>query len=142
LENAVAVHKAAVRLYGQLRHKALEERPRLLLDEMIRHEERLAELLGDFIARADAESLDTRIQYTLEKRPETFLEEAEAEVTPDLGSLTRLSQTIHSYLVNLFEEAVRETEPDRGAQLMRDILEVEQAERENFSRISLSALDI
>lgn len=143
IENAVAVHSLAADLYQQLRHRTTDERVAMLLDDMAAHDLRMKAVLAEMLTRIEQRALDTHMKYTLEEDPQEFL----ASVAPQGTSLTvqdigALGQAVHDYLTQLIEHAWNRCAAETCQKWLKDILQLEEAERRNFSRAVLSTQEV
>jgi hypothetical protein len=143
LENAIEVHTRAAELYGDLARRQVDGRGQLLLESMIDHDRHMARMLRAFTERAGAGALGTYLQYTLEEPPEAFLGNlAPGRDQLTVDDLSALGQAVHHYLVDLVEEARRETASAEARELLGDILQLETAERQNFTRATIAILEM
>ena len=93
--------------------------------------------------KRDRAVLDTYLQYTLEIDSDACIDSLVPSVrTLELSDINRLGQQVHDYIVNLLEGAQRETASADVNELLDEILEVERAERKNFSKMGDSAYDL
>lgn len=143
LSNAITVHGRAADIYQQLRQRTTDERVALLLDDMAAHDLRMKDVITEMMTRIEQRALDTHMKYTLEEDPEEFL----ASAIPDSANLTveevgALGQSVHDYLTQLIEHAWSRCAAETCQKWLKDVLQLEEAERRNFSRAVLSAQEL
>jgi len=143
ISNAIAVHVLAAQLYKKLATRTEDPRARMLLEDMARHDSRMKTVLRQFADRVAPRVLATYLQYTLEEAPKTFIK----SVTPptsnlELEEVSRLGQSVHIYLTELFDNALRECGSEGGRELLGNLLQLEQAEYRTFSRSVVSTREL
>lgn len=143
LANAATTHAHAAAQYQQLQRRTENERISLLLEDAYRREERLARLTLEFMDRTDSGLLSTRLQYTLEKDPLEFVNSLVPAGGPlRIDAVNEMGQQLYSYIEELLEGALRETTGANVQELLQELLQLEQAERRNFSLEMSSACDV
>lgn len=143
ISNAITVHAQAAELYLQLRRRTQDSRVELLLENMAAHDLRMKEVLAEMINRIETRALDTYMKYTLEEDPREFLAsvavEGDSLTVEDIGAL---GQAVHDYLTQLIEHASSHCAAETCQKWLQDILQLEEAERRNFSRAVLSTQEL
>ncbi|QIB67212.1 hypothetical protein [Kineobactrum salinum] len=143
LAAAATTHAHAAAQYQQLQRRTENERILLLLEDACRREERLARLTLEFMERADSSLLSTRLQYTLEKEPIEYVNSLVPAGGPlRIDAVNEMGQQLYSYIEELLEGALRETAAASVQELLQELLQLEQAERRNFSLEMTSAGDV
>lgn len=144
VDNAIHTHLYAAQQFSRLCDKSKSQRVRMLLQNIIRHEQEMELLLRDFVKEADKSVLRTWLQYTQEIHPEELLR---AALPPEgdaltIESLSQASQDLHQYFVELFETAEREAGSQEAQQFLASILQIERARRRQFTRVINSLMDM
>jgi hypothetical protein len=143
LAAAATTHAHAAVQYQQLQRRTENERISLLLEDAYRREERLARLTLQFMDRTDSGLLSTRLQYTLEQDPLELVNSVVPAGGPlRIDAVNAMGQQLYSYIEELLEGALRETAAASVQDLLEELLQLEQAERRNFSLEMATAYDV
>ena len=143
MDHLVVIHEEFKQLYQELRNKCKDPRVALLLDDMMKNEQRLKTLIRQFKDQAEPCVLHTYLQYTLEES----LNDLTAELRENLHGvqledINGLGQSVYGYQIDVIEEALRETASEHVHQLLENILQLLEAEQHNFSKRVLSGYEI
>lgn len=143
LTAAVTIHADAAMQYRQLQQQTDDERVSMLLEDAGRQEERLAKLTREFMDQAEPGLLATRLQYTLEQEPREFVQSLVPAQRPmDIETVGAIGQQLFGYIEELLAGVLRESSAESVQELVQELLQLESAERRNFSREMTSAGDI
>jgi len=143
VDNAIECHHLSAPLYESLQEKTTDPRHKKLLQQMSHNETHMADLLKRMKSQVEDGVLDTRLQFTREQEPAAFIE----SITPvddelDIEQIGRLGEQLHGYLVDLLEGAQQETLSEPAGEMVRDILQLEKAEGQSFSRKANAAYEM
>ncbi len=143
VDNAIELHRLAAKLYRSISADSSSPRARLLLDYLAQHELQMEKSLINYKKGAGNSVLHRYIQYTLEEPPEQFIDHlvvGRREFSVD--DIGLIGQALDSYLVDLFEEALREADSGAAAELLKDLVELETLERRKLTQSTNSLLDM
>lgn len=143
LKNAVSVHRESVALYRSFSKKCVDSRALMLLGLMIDQGERLVSAIEKYRKFADESEANTRIQYSLELDPQSYVDSLTLkETSMDIEALSLVALNIFKYEIDLLDGAKRESSSERVHELLDNILQLEIAERNNFSKMVGSSTDM
>lgn len=143
MQHLTDVHRLSSLFFNKLRQKSADERTGMLLDDLIENEHRLEHLMADFHREAPPSVLSTYLQYSVEM-PFSELLKTVVENTSrvDMENLNNVGQQLYEYQIGVIEEALREIDSEHVNDFLKDILQILDAEKHNFSKHVLSGYEI
>lgn len=143
VDNAIAVHKEAEKLYRALRQQSQNTRAQLLLDYMIKHEQQMETSVHNLRRSGSSGILGTYIQYTLEESPNAYVSSlAETFPNPTADQVCDIGLRLDGYLVELFEGARKEIDAPKAIEFLQDLMDLEALERRKLSQTLNSLHDL
>lgn len=133
-ENTQNFHHFAAEFYQQLGEQTSNERTKMLLSYMYKHEQDSASALKQFAQHTDKSVLNTWIQITLENSPKDFFKGLSAHNNMSLEEVGVLGQKVDAYLVDVFDDlqVVAATEDHR--EIFRNLMEMEKTKKRRLSQ--------
>lgn len=142
LENARIFHQFAENLYLKLQQESKDERAKMLLGFMAKHEKEMETKVSLFGTKSPKNILDTWMQFTVEELPETFFEEVSKDITYTVDGISDMGQRADSYLEAVFQEAVDTAPSVAVKELFENLVEQEEVEKHQLSRATNSLWDV
>jgi rubrerythrin len=136
-------HRKARNLYRELANHEDQERLKLLLDYLSRHENHLAKSLADYEQEASEKILDTWFQYV----PDLALLEPinNIDIVPNLSvdEIIELAMRLDNCLIELYKEMIDNSAAiSEVKEVFQNLLEMEKQEQHQLARSRLGILDM
>lgn len=133
-ENTQNFYHYAAEFYQQLGEQASNERTKMLLSYMYKHEQDAARGLKQFTQHTDKSVLNTWVQITLENSPKDFFKGLSFNDNMSLEEVGMLGQKVDTYLVDVFKdlEDIAATEDLR--EIFQNLMEMEKTKKRRLSQ--------
>lgn len=133
LEHLKGYYRRLSNLYEEVSETTDDERIRLLLQYMGRHERNLSRAVARH-ERAGAEGvLNTWVQYEFDKGIDEALQEAEMHPNPSVEEIIRFSRKIDQAFVDFYRQMAQYTDSPRIQELFESLLDLEQGKEEHYA---------
>lgn len=136
LQNARHFHQLAASFYQQLELIQQDERGRMLLQHLARHECNRQEQLDEFLRHVGETELATWIQYTLEEVPERFLSQLPVSENMTVAEIQSLGQRVESYTEDLYGGLAATTSCRRLHDVFTNLRDQQLQEKQSLTRAS------
>ena len=142
LEHARDFHAKLARFYHSLADEAQQERLKLLLDYISRHEQHLGESLDQFEDDATTKLLDTWIDFSQDSEILRF--PADISIEPDMtvDQVIEIAMKMDECLVQLYRQLVAHTDVPEVREVFENLLALEEGEKHRIARQALGVKDI
>lgn len=140
LDHGRKVHAELRKFYDSLNEQHQQERVKMVLDYLSRHEQNREEALERFEQDARKGILDTWMQYAPSSNVEEILKNC--VISPDMSvdEVVKLGMDFDNALVELYRDAAREAEEEHIKELFQDLVKMETSERQRLARDTMSML--
>lgn len=140
LDHGRKVHAELRKFYDCLNEQHQQERVKMVLDYLSRHEQNREEALERFEHDARKGILDTWMQYAPSSKVEEMLKNC--VIAPDMSvdEVVKLGMDFDNALVELYRDAAREAEEEHVKELFQDLVNMENEERQRLARDAMSML--
>ena len=134
LDQAKGFHHALSDVYSSLADEVKQERVRMLLDYMSRHEERLETALSDYEEGTSQQLLDHMFKFTPTASTAQFLEEF--LLTPELPfeEVVRTVLKFDDYIVRFYRQIAEEAASDEVRTLFTKLARQEESDERRIAR--------
>ncbi len=137
LEHVQAVHRGLEQKYLGLGAQAGEERVRLLLEYLGRHESHIREALEQYEADASDEILDTWFPHAFDVSIEPDLNRLVGDEANDFDALLRHAVEFDDRIVELYRVLANEAHTERLREVFAALLRMEERGRNTMVRDAL-----
>jgi len=139
LDHVRAFHERVSSFYENLADEANQQRTRMILDYMSRHEKHLQESIGRYEEDAAKEILDTWFQYSPEE--DLLVRLTDIEVTHDMSvdDVVGIAMRLDDSLIELYGELEESALSENVKDLFSNLLELEKQEEHKIARTGLEA---
>lgn len=141
LEQVRDFHGQLVQYYDQLSKKAEQQRAKMLLDHMSKHEKDLQEGLRAYEETATQNVMDTYIDC--EYCNEILATCRQTPIAPETSveGVIRVTMDVDNCLLRFFREVAEQAETERVRDVFRNLVEMEESELRKLATNALQAMD-
>ena len=134
LDYGIELHSQLRLLYRTLGRESGQERVRMLLDYLGRHERSRAEAMKRFEQTPHGGTLDVWLQYAPTREIERLM--ANCRISPDMTveDVVKIALDFANALIEIYKEAARESDNPEARNIFLNLAEMEQRERQRFIR--------
>lgn len=134
LDYGIELHSQLRVLYNDLARESEQERVKMVLDYLGRHERTRAEAMRRFEETPHGGSLDVWLQYAPTREIETML--ADCRIRPDMtvDDVVKVAMGFDNALIEIYREAVREADDPKVKAIFEDLVKMEEQEKQRFIR--------
>lgn len=136
-------HRKARNLYSELANQEEQERLKLLLDYLSRHENHLAKSLADYEQDTSEKILNTWFQYVPDQVLLEPINNVHIEPNLSLDEIVDLAMRLDNCLIELYKEMINHSSAiSEVKEVFQNLLEMEKQEQYHLARTRLGTLDI
>jgi rubrerythrin len=136
-------HRKARNLYSQLADHEEQERLKLLLTYLSRHENHLAKSLADYEEETSAKILNTWFQYVPDQALLEPINHIDIEPNLSVDEVIELAMRLDNCLIELYKEMIDHSAAiSEVKEVFQNLLEMEQQEQHQLARSRLGTFDI
>jgi rubrerythrin len=134
IENSRTVHHQLRQYYKMLEDKSHEERIRMLLEYLSRHERHLEDVLDRFGQQITRHILDMRVQYVPEPA-DTEISQQALTVTPEMSleNVFKTALQMEDYLIQTYASIAGQTAYPEVRETFEDLIRMETNEKKGLS---------
>ncbi|HUL11170.1 MAG TPA: hypothetical protein VLU73_03250 [Methylococcaceae bacterium] len=140
LDHGRKLHAELRKFYDSLNGQNQQDRVRMVLDYLSRHEQNREEALERFEHDARKGILETWMQYAPSSTVEQKLKATCIAPNMSVDEVLKLAMEFDNALVELYKEAAREAEEDHVKAVFQDLVKMENGEKERLARDTMSML--
>lgn len=137
LDYAKTVHADLRKFYDSLNEKNQQERVKILLDYLSRHENHLEETLERFEAGSQTHVLETWMQYAPSINIQQLIDGKSIRTDMSVDDVVKLAVEFDDAVVELFREAADECEIPTVKEVFHNLVELENQEKLRLVRDAL-----
>jgi rubrerythrin len=136
-------HSKASDLYNQLANHEEQERLKLLLDYLSRHETHLAKSLADYEQETSEKILNTWFQYVPDQALLEPINNIDIEPNLSVDEIVDLAMGLDNCLIELYKEMINHSSAiSEVKEVFQNLLDMEKQEQHQLARSRLGTLDI
>jgi rubrerythrin len=140
LDHGRKLHAELRKFYDSLNEHKQQDRVRMVLDYLSRHERNLEEALERFEHDARKGILETWMQYAPSDNVEKILKSCVIKPNMSVDEVVKLATDFDDALVELYKDAAREADEEHVKELFQDLINMENTERQSLARDTTSML--
>lgn len=142
LEQSRAFHDKLSSFYHILSNKAEQERVKLLLEYLSRHEKRLSRILEDYEDDVSQTVLDTWFHFTQEEFDLSAYWEAAITADMTAAEVVALALRLDERLLDTYRAMTKNQVPEKVREIFENLLQMEEEEVHKLARAELAQDDM
>lgn len=142
LDHVVKFHRQAGELFRQLMEHAGDQRVRMLLDYMVRHEKALERRIAEFRDDSSERILSNWFKYTHDEDIFKALRQVDATADLEFDDVLDLAVELDAKLIELYEEMAERSPSEEVKEIFHCLLSQERREKNVLMRSALGLKDI
>jgi rubrerythrin len=136
-------HRKARNLYSELADQEEQERLKLLLDYLSRHENHLAKSLADYEQETSEKILNTWFQYVPDQALLEPINNIDIEPNLSVDEIVNLAMRLDNCLIELYKEMIDHSSAiSEVKEVFQNLLDMEKQEQHQLARSRLGILDM
>lgn len=136
-------HRKARNLYSELADQEEQERLKLLLDYLSRHENHLAKSLADYEQETSEKILNTWFEYVPDQALLEPINHVDTEPNLSVDEIINLAMRLDNCLIELYKEMIDHSSAiSEVKEVFQNLLDMEKHEQHQLARSRLGTLDI
>lgn len=136
------LHQQISKLYQEISQDQTQERVKMLLDYLQRHEAHLEKSLNQFEHDKSQAVLDSWFQYAPDQSITELLESIEITNHMSTDEVIAMALKLDDYFIELYEGMVENASSSAVKSVFQNLLEMEQQEKIRTSRAALTIHDM
>ncbi len=136
------LHHQISEFYQNLGERHQQERVKILLEYLKRHEDHLEETLAKFEKDKSQKIWDEWFQYAPEHDLEKVLDGEEIRMDMDIDDVVTLALKLDDYFIDLYQDMVQNAVSSAVKDVFQNLLEMEQKEKIRLARTALEVNDM
>ncbi len=128
--------------YERLHKKDEQQRIKIILDFLCRHEKHREETLAQYEAETSKKILDTWFQYIPEHTVPECLEDIEIQSDMAVDDIIRMALDLNNCIIETYKALIEETDVDEVKEVFSKLLKRLESEEKNLMRDSLWLYDV
>ena len=135
-------HGQLAEYYSQLSEKAVQQRVKMLLDHISRHERNLQSSMAAYEEGASRQVMDPWVDCS--HYEETIATREQTPIAPDLSldGVVKLAMDVDRCLLRFYREVAAKAETETVREVFRNLIDMEEAELRKLAFGALQAMDI
>ncbi|GAA5526066.1 hypothetical protein Maes01_02655 [Microbulbifer aestuariivivens] len=133
IEEDKAFHAQLAKQYGEFEQLVADERIELLLDQLHRREEAMAQTLDNLLHDVHPGALRTWVQFAPEGREPEFLQRLRNLSLQDLDEIARLAMDIEVYLADHYRDLLQDAQTPSAKDTFQRLLELGRLDEHTLS---------
>lgn len=142
VEHARQLHKQIAGFYKQLSNRQHQERIKMLLDYLARHETNLEKMLASFEKDRSQKIWDEWFQFTTDDTLPQTLKGAAVHADMDVDEIISLALQLDDYFINLYRDMAQNASSAAVKEIFENLLAFEQQEKNRTVRAALELKDL
>jgi len=142
VEHSRKLHQQLSKLYKEINQEQTQERVKMLLNYLQRHEEHLQQSLDQFEKDKSQKVLESWFQYTPDQDLSEVLSTIEINDHMDTEEIILIALKLDDYFIQLYEDMVESTSSPTVREVFQNLLDMEQQEKIRTARAALNIRDI
>lgn len=142
VEHARQLHKQIAGFYKQLSNRQHQERIKMLLDYLARHETNLEKMLASFEKDRSQQIWDEWFQFATDDTLPQTLKGAAVHANMDVDEIISLALQLDDYFINLYRDMAQNASSAAVKEIFENLLAFEQQEKNRTVRAALSLKDL
>jgi len=142
VDHSRRLHQQISQIYSDMSQQHTQERVKMLLDYLQRHEKHLEEVLCQFEQDKSQKVLDSWFQYA----PDQDLTEvlAQINIKDDMSTdeIIAMALKLDDYFIELYENMVENSHSSDAKSVFQNLLEMEKQEKIRTARTALTLQDM
>ncbi|MFW5645388.1 MAG: hypothetical protein ACOCZL_05705 [Bacteroidota bacterium] len=128
--------------YHRLHKKDEQQRIKIILDFLCRHEKHREETLAQYEAETSKKILDTWFQYIPEHTVSECLEDTEIQANMSVDDVIGIALDLDNCIIETYMALIEETDVDEVKEVFSKLLKRLESEKKNLMRDSLWLYDV
>ena len=137
-----ALHSRIHALYDAINENVDQERVKMLLDYLSRHEQHLAQTLARYEKETHSGLLDAWLEYSPELDVDAVMADCMLAERPSTDEIFSAALAFDDTLVRLYREITAKANDPRVRSLFQDLLQQEEQEKIQVARAAMSLQDM
>lgn len=142
VDHSRRLHQQISQLYQDIKQEQSQERVRMLLDYLQRHEDHLEESLDKFEKDKSQKVLDSWFQYVPDQDISAVLEQIEITDHMSVDEVILMALKLDDYFIDLYEGMVEHSSSSAVKSVFQNLLDMEQQEKIRTARTALNMADM
>jgi rubrerythrin len=142
IDHSRRLHQQISKLYKNIKQKQTQERVKMLLDYLQRHEEHLEKSLSQFEHDKSQKVLDSWFQYAPDQDLSEILSTIEINDHMDSEEVIIMALKLDDYFIELYESMVTNSSSPSVKAVFQNLLDMEQQEKIRTARTALNMHDM
>lgn len=142
VEHARQLHKQIAGFYKQLSNRQHQERVKMLLDYLARHETSLEKMLASFEKDRSQQIWDEWFQFATDDTLPQTLKGAAVHANMDVDEIISLALQLDDYFINLYRDMAQNASSAAVKEIFENLLAFEQQEKNRTVRAALELKDL
>jgi rubrerythrin len=142
VEHARQLHKQIAGFYKQLSNRQHQERIKMLLDYLARHEANLEQMLANFDKDHSQKIWDEWFQFATDDTLSQTLQGAVVHADMTVDEIVTLALQLDDYFINLYQDMALHASSAAVKGVFENLLAVEQQEKNRTVRTALELKDL
>jgi len=142
VDHSRRLHQQISQLYQEIRQEQSQERVKMLLDYLKRHEDHLEQSLEKFEKDKSQKVLDSWFQYVPDQDISEVLEQVEINDHMSVDEVILMALKLDDYFIDLYEGMVEHSSSSAVQSVFQNLLDMEQQEKIRTARTALNMSDM
>lgn len=142
VDHSRRLHQQISQLYQDIKQEQSQERVKMLLDYLQRHEDHLEESLDKFEKDKSQKVLDSWFQYAPDQDISAVLEQIEITDHMSVDEVILMALKLDDYFIDLYEGMVEHSSSSAVKSVFQNLLDMEQQEKIRTARTALNMSDM
>ena len=136
------LHAALSAQYAELEQLSSSERARLMLDYLNRHEQNLAQAMGQYADDMTQGIAALWLQDVPELQSDELVEKVRGVDLSDIENIIAVALDVDEYLIKCYQRMADEVDSDAGKEVFKSLIKLEDNERHRLSRAAFRLADM
>ncbi|NVK37003.1 MAG: hypothetical protein HWE18_03670 [Gammaproteobacteria bacterium] len=142
VDHSRRLHQQISQLYQEIRQEQSQERVKMLLDYLKRHEDHLEQSLEKFEKDKSQKVLDSWFQYVPDQDISEVLEQVDINDHMSVDEVILMALKLDDYFIDLYEGMVEHSSSSAVQSVFQNLLDMEQQEKIRTARTALNMSDM
>ncbi len=130
----IDLHGQLSALYNSIGAHSDQERVKMVLDYLSRHERDRGQAMRRFEQEPHAGELDVWLQFAPSPEIETLLADCVIRSDMSVDDIVKIAMAFDNALIEIYKEAARQAEDTHAREIFENLVEMEEKEKQRFIR--------
>jgi len=142
VDHSRRLHQQISQMYSEMSQQQTQERVKMLLDYLQRHEKHLEEVLCQFEKDKSQKVLDSWFQYAPDQDLSEVLAEINVKENMTTDEIIAMALKLDDYFIELYESMVESSHSSDARSVFQNLLDMEKQEKIRTARTALTLQDM